>query len=359
MIDIIDSLILDKDLVIYAVFPNYEGSAIDYLRSKEIPVLLTRYDCVMCRWSELSLKYKIVNILLYFRGIFNTTCRIMPWIKKNNIDVVYSNTSVIYVGAWLKRIFPIRHIWHFREYPELGFHQTVLGGRKKFYKFVNKYCNKVITISDWLTEIYAQNIKKTPVERVYDDVSDSYLIFKKEKHEGINILIAGNIMRSKGQMDAVKAVELLHESNDNIHLYIAGGASDEYGKKVLSYIDKENRKDYIHYLGRVEDMNSIRKKMDIGIVASRYDAFGRTIIEGMLGKMVMFGASCCATRELIEDDRTGVLYRPGDYQQLADKISGLLNNKKKMEDIREAGFQYAIRFTKGNAAKEIRKCILE
>ena len=36
--------------------------------------------------------------------------------KHNNYTCIYSNTSTIYVGAWLSKLYRAKHIWHFREF---------------------------------------------------------------------------------------------------------------------------------------------------------------------------------------------------------------------------------------------------
>ncbi|UCH32579.1 MAG: glycosyltransferase family 4 protein, partial [Candidatus Bathyarchaeota archaeon] len=59
-----------------------------------------------------------------------------------------------------------------------------------------------------------------------------------------------------------------------------------------------------------------------------YEPFGMTILESFaLGKPVV-GAKIGGIQELIDNERTGMLFKSGNVEDLAEKMNYLLNNKE-------------------------------
>lgn len=113
------------------------------------------------------------------------------------------------------------------------------------------------------------------------------------------------------------------------------------------------------FCGMVEDMNSLRAKMDIGIVASSLEAFGRVTIEGMLAHLCMVGCSSGGTKELIKDKVTGLLYEPGKIQGLVECLKYLNENRADLKKISENGFRYAeCTFTEGACSEKVYQIIM-
>ena len=78
-----------------------------------------------------------------YRGNFISIMKLKKKIKKMNIDVIHSNTSVIDVGAKVAKQLGIKHVWHFREFT--GKHLSFI--KKDPYKFINNNTDRVIYIS--------------------------------------------------------------------------------------------------------------------------------------------------------------------------------------------------------------------
>ena len=100
--------------------------------------------------------------------------------------------------------------------------------------------------------------------------------------------------------------------------------------------------------------------MELGIVASRSEAFGRVTIEGMLAQMAMIGASAAGTSELIENGKTGLLYEPDNIEELTKEIILLCKNLNMRKQIQKNGFEYAKAvYTNHNCAKQIESILVK
>lgn len=354
MFDVIDNLC---DVEIFVAIPQKSEEMIKYLEHKGYKWFVISYPSWTYRVNNPWYK-KVIRVPQQFMQQFKLVF-IIPQMKKiiegNKIDIIYTNTFCIYVGCIAKKIWNIHHIWHIREYGVEDHGFGIIFGNRMFLKYLNKYTDHIIFISRSLANKYLQQIEdKKKVHVIYDDVSESYVVEKSKDNRNLNILVAGLIQEGKGQMEIVQAFELALKETPNIKLFIAGETGGKYYKEVKCYVDEHQLSDKVEFTGFVTDMNELRSHMDIGIVASRSEAFGRVTIEGMLAHMAMVGANAAGTSELISNGETGLLYDPGNSMALAQKIILLCSDCNMRRQIQERGFEYAKnKYTNHNCAKQI------
>ena len=112
--------------------------------------------------------------------------------------------------------------------------------------------------------------------------------------------------------------------------------------------------------GFIKNVNEYRSNMDIGIVSSSNEAFGRVTIEGMLSGLAIVGANAAGTLELIQNKKNGMLYQKGNEKELAEILELLYNNRDYMKKIAKTGFQEALEtYTTHRAAEKIASILQE
>ncbi|MCM2983553.1 glycosyltransferase [Niallia circulans] len=156
------------------------------------------------------------------------------------------------------------------------------------------------------------------------------------------VAIVGQIARWKGQDVFIKAARLLHPKYPEIKFSIIGDvlfAKEEELQYKNHLIELAKDCNYIQFLGHRENVLELLKDIDILVHAStRAEPFGRVIIEGMASRKPVIAAGIGGPLELIEDDLTGILYSPGDYNQLAGKIALLYKNEEKYHYVARNGY---------------------
>ncbi|MCE2121788.1 glycosyltransferase [Streptococcus thermophilus] len=354
MFDVLDNL---NNVDIFVAIPKKDEEMTEYLNQKGYKWFVISYPGWIYRIYNPWYK-KVIRVPQQFLRQFRLIS-VMPQLKKiiaeNNIDTIYTNTFCMYVGCLAKKMWNIRHIWHIREYGAEDHGFGIIFGNHVFLKLLNKYTDQIIFISKSLANKYLTEIEdKSKVHVIYDDVSDRYIV-KKSKHDDyINILVAGLIQAGKGQLEIVKAFEQAAQRMSTMKLFIAGETGSTYYKAVKQYVDEHQLSDKVEFLGFVTNMNELRSHMDIGVVASRSEAFGRVTIEGMLAHMAMIGADAAGTSELITDGETGLLYEPGNIEELSQKMLLLCQDSIRRRQIQENGYMYAKdTYTNHNCAKKI------
>ena len=131
--------------------------------------------------------------------------RLRHLIKKNDINVIYSNTSCIDIGMKTARKTGLPHIWHFREFGEADYGLMYMNGRERSLSKVNDTASKVVFISEALRKSYPE-IKDELAQVVYDGVSTANASESKLHHKDRKtFLVSGNLSKGKNQMLVLRA----------------------------------------------------------------------------------------------------------------------------------------------------------
>ena len=264
-------------------------------------------------------------------------------IINEKIDIVHLNTSYIYVPAQAAIKCDVPVIWHLREFLEEDQSKRIWN-RKKGYQLINK-ANKIVTISNSLFDKYKNIFDDSKLVKIYNGIDDKqyaaldHVILNEEK---IKILMVGTINKSKGQIQAIKACEVLvNRGFSNFELTIVGGMS-KYANCLKEIVDKKNLKKYIKFAGLQKNTSKFYKSSDVVLVCSKYEAFGRVTVEAMMAGCLVIGANSGGTIELIEDGSTGVLFESGDYVDLVNKMIYVIENKNNAKKIAKNGRNVAL-----------------
>lgn len=261
-------------------------------------------------------------------------------VKKNGIQIIHSNSSVVDAGMMASLITGVPHIWHIREYMEENFHFQYFDEKVKTLLFQNSDC--VIAISEGIREKLK---KKYYIESVlaYDGIETGHYISsletKKREHSFTQLLMCGSVIPSKGQYEAIQAVRYLkYEKSLPVKLTIVGNESPEYLWGLKLYVKRFGLKEEVTFLSYVNNLTELRENSDFALVCSRMEALGRVAIEAMLAGLPVIGADTGGTKELIgENEERGYLYRQGDWRSLASVIEKAIADKENhMLKIKEA-----------------------
>ena len=357
MTDIVIQLHKKRKIDALVLVPEKDGSAEKLLEVEGIKVIHLPFKSLMQDerspiWRRI-LKFPVYCVRYLEQKVLAQTKAALF----SNVDIVYSNTSTILLGAMIAEKLGIPHIWHFREFRHEDHRIHFFLGERWHMNYVSDHANKLIMISKSMAQKHSKYIPNEKMEVIYNELPKSYIIPRTKYNmlEPLQLLIAGDIKPGKGQLDVVEAVGRLKQAGIITFLNIAGKCNDiDYKKEIDNKIAFYRIEENVVFCGMVEDMNSLREKMDIGIVASSQEAFGRVTIEGMLAHLCMVGCSSGGTKELIQDKETGLLYKPGEIKSLVDCLKVLNENRGLLKSISEKGFQYAERtFTESSCSEKI------
>ena len=93
----------------------------------------------------------------------------------------------------------------------------------------------------------------------------------------------------------------------------------------------------IHFLGKQERVNELLPLADLLLMPSELESFGLAALEAMACKVPSIATRVGGVPELIENGVTGLLYQVGDVDGMAAGALGLLQDRGRLEAMREAG----------------------
>ena len=93
----------------------------------------------------------------------------------------------------------------------------------------------------------------------------------------------------------------------------------------------------VHFLGKQDRVNELLPLADLMLMPSEQESFGLAALEAMACKVPSIATRVGGVPELIDDGVTGLLYPVGDVDAMALGALSLLRDRKRLDDLREAG----------------------
>ena len=208
---------------------------------------------------------------------------------------------------------------------------------KIYSKISESYEEKALKWADVITAVSKE---------VYDHYSDmgfnvvkipnavDFDLFPRKKNKMFEnqIIYAGRLSQEKG-------IDILLDLAENLppkyHLLIVGSGPEE-----TRVNDMANLKQNVHYLGvkSRNDTISLIRGSDLLIQPSLMEGISSTLLESMGCSTCVIASNIGGNNEIIEHNKTGVLVKPNNHEELLEKISQLLVDNEQRLKIATAGF---------------------
>lgn len=317
-----------------------DGTLEEILKQEQIPYIVSdTKPWVVLESAKLKILRGVKASLLSHKYAKN----IARLLGDENYALVYSNNSTIQLGADLAGIMNLPHVWHVREYAKKHYHIDY-SYPSFFVKRKFEHTDKVITVSKDLEQYVKRTISpKVNTRAIYDGIEDSgKTVTNHQRLENIcHFVCVGVLQEGKNQIELLKAATLLKAAGrDDFHIHFVGNG-DEYEKQLRDFCNKENLSELVTFHGYQKDVDSILEHMNVGVICSKSEAFGRVTVEYMLSSLPVIGAAGAGTSEIVEEGKTGLLYQAGDVMGLADCMSRMIDNIHLCDTMGENGYHRA------------------
>lgn len=260
-----------------------------------------------------------------------------------NIDLIYTNERMAAIGGYLSAIRHLPHIWHIRSFAD----ENNIVYAFYYTRIIKHFSNRIVLISNSLYRNFALKFPPEQLMMIHNGVNiDQYSIKRREYHKGFHILLCGRIVPPKGQLEALRAFNIFRKNvNEEADLYFAGEIPTyegrDYYEQLCHFIKTNDMTDSVHFLGKVEKITELRESMDLELVCSWCEAFGRVTVEAMCAGLPVVGSCSGGTPDIIQDGVTGLLYEPHHYKELAEKIGWIYQHPEQGIEMGKKGYQRA------------------
>lgn len=335
------------------VLMKEHGPLAERLENDGIPIIIINFH--NWRIQEYSLRSRLRGILKSIVNI-GISYKIIKVVKSLNISLVHSNSTLFNMGYLLSKRLHVPHIWHLREF---GFEDYRLKYALPKYMVKKSFCNSTyqIAISQAIYRHYVEEEKlcmPQNVKLIYDGIKIPAPYSKYHFENGnINFCVVGVISRSKNQKFIIEAFSQIAVLNNNIRLHIIGDGKADYVNELKLLTVSLGIQDKVDFWGYCDNVSAILKKMDVGVMASEKEAFGRVTVEYMSNYMPVLGVDAGATPEIIDDGQNGNIFTLNNLQELALLIKEYAESPEIIIQYGEAGrkkceeyFSYEVNYTK-------------
>lgn len=266
------------------------------------------------------------------------------------IDLIHSNATSVFLGAFMSFFQRIPHIWHVHEIIEKPKRIAYL-----YPKVVNFFSDFVIFNSFATSDHFISKNKKLSKKSsiIYNGQSRDMGFLNDESikqirendfkvtKEKIVIGLIGRISKIKGQFLLLKSFQMLTKKYSNIHLVFVGStvAGQEYFLENLKAKVSEFKLDKnITFIEFRMNIWPIYDALDIIVVPSiEPESFGLVATEAMLSNKPVIASKIGGLKEIVVCNETGFLFDPNNKEDLALKLSYLLDFPEKMISMGKKG----------------------
>ena len=266
---------------------------------------------------------------------FKQARRLAKQFEKDNIDVVHfrDNCDLDFLG-WVK-YFSSRKI-------KLVYHQAMqLGVSKKDFLHTLRFKR----IDAWVSTLnYMQKQVLThtrfPAENLHviplgTAIHTDSILSKEEARATMNLSngkflvgVVGRLDEKKGQLEVIRAIPSVKESNTNLHVVFIGdktkNEADDYVQRLNEAIEQEQLQETVSFLPHQSDMQKLYGAFDLVIVPSWEETFGTVTIEAMASGVPVIGSNTAGTAEILENEQ--FLFQANDPSSLGSTWLEVMNN---------------------------------
>lgn len=278
----------------------------------------------------LNVAKHIVKYLLYLRGGITQRGVLNCGIKWEEIDVIHTNHIRIDIGAYISRKAGIPHIWHIKELNR-G-HVKIVHYKPHCYRYINSGADRFIAVTNQVKDYWEQaGLDADKIEVIYEGIdTDKFLPARKRSDNQLKLVCVGRIEKSKGQLQILQAMAALpDEIRGNVTLDLIGEPYPDYFRYLQKFIKDNGLEKQVIFKGYCADIPKELTGYDVGILASKGDAFGTVTAEYMAAGLL----TIATYTELTEHKKTGLRYEFGDISRLAENICFAYQNQEEAKEI--------------------------
>lgn len=150
----------------------------------------------------------------------------------------------------------------------------------------------------------------------------------EESYASKKILFVGNFWERKGGPELLKAFDLVYKRHPDSKLVILGAKPD------ITHPG-------IDVIGKVPISELYNFYLDAAVfcLPTRWEPFGIVFLEAISFKLPVVATSIGAIPDFIRNEENGYLVKPGDTEDLAKKLSDLIDDPEKCKAFGEKGFE--------------------
>jgi glycosyltransferase involved in cell wall biosynthesis len=266
-------------------------------------------------------------------------------IESLNCDLVVTITGVIPQGAIAARNLGIPHVWCIHEFLDLDHGLKIPFSLNSFAGIVSDFSDKIVCNSKSVREYFFSHDDKK-IEVIYpfprfleEDPIRAKNLFPSSANFRLGLI--ANFSPGKGHKLLLKATKEINKSDKKVDIVFFGaGGTDELLADLQSFIVENSMQENVKLRGYVESKKEIYDSIDVVIVPSVSEGFGRVPFEAMAyGKPIIYSDSGALSEYMIAG-KTGTSFNSNDSESLELAIRNLIDSETEHQKFIDNGYLF-------------------
>ncbi|GAB4279396.1 MAG: glycosyltransferase family 4 protein [Marinilabiliales bacterium] len=280
------------------------------------------------RKGSISIDHPNVFALDYTRKIaLGRIKEISKFVENNNIEIVHCHLqNSLYHGVKLKE--------QNKSIKSLIFHDhaVIFDSEWLIKRILNKYkaqINKVACCSRQTIDKYKHILSEDKISFLPNAIDVQRFKFASKniiESKTVNLGFAGRFVNRKGWKDALYMLSTLQKYNEKqFNLLMAGDGPDKH--EILRTTLGLKLKNNVIISDSVKDIVTFFNNIDVLVVSSYWEGMPLIVLEAFASGIPVVAYNVSGINELIIDGKNGLLSKPGNYTELAEKTYNLISNQ--------------------------------
>lgn len=275
------------------------------------------------------------HLLRWIGNLKTRMWSIASLIERHSIDIVYTSTMPCIDGALAARMTKRPHVWHVQE---------VIKGHPGFRAYLpwpvlrhmtRRLSDRIIVPSRYLHDLLASGADHDKIRIVYNGIDTRSFVHDTVDKKGILkslgvsdssrlVAIIGTIEKVKAQEIVVRAAARIKNEISNTIFVFVGTEESRYAERVRHLIREFGLEENFRFLGPRLDVYNILAVSQCLVLTSRFETFGRVLVEAMAAGLPVVATKCGGPGEIVVDGETGFLVAIDDDLALSQKLLDIL-----------------------------------
>jgi len=264
----------------------------------------------------------------YTGGRFNlgAAVRLAKWSRQNRVHIIHGHGfKSDMLGLLTARIAGCKiistpHGWSLEKDLKLKLYESL---DRILFRFMHQVC----PLSPDLAEEFKQKAGCSNISLILNgvDLDEIDAVEGLEKSNKVfTIGYIGQLIERKNLHVLLKTIKKLDLVTDNIKLIIIGDGA--LRSKLEDNAEKLGIKNRISFMGFRPDAIKFLKTFDVFVLPSLMEGIPRCVMEAMACNVPVVASDIPGNRELVIHGKTGLLFPPGDVDNLTESILHIINN---------------------------------
>ncbi len=289
--------------------------------------------------------YRLVNprLLINFPSFilsFLSSIHLIFYVKRYNIDVLFSNTSVNIIGALVSIITNTKHIWHFHEQPTGGKFRWIPRVLYPLYRFLILNKNTTIIFISTMQKVlwekeFGVKINKSIVLYTPPRVIERVNVTRNKQEITFGFL--GSLTKSKNifpLIDEFRKICIRYPLMP-LKLKIMGDGMLKSEVKIRLSKDEIANKAVLAEFNT--DVANFFSTVDVLVLPSQFESWGLSALEALSLNKVLILTKNTALTEILENNVDCIFINPDKPNELFEAMSRLILNPDLVRKLKENG----------------------